>query len=217
MVVIAGVAGALAGCGSTGSVTMSPGESMNSAAARAGRDGIITMSPGAYPAQTVNTGSTGDCVTNSGHTAAVHVHAVVVGDAGDLGTDHREVGRVVEVDAGVAVGRVDDRVRNHGLLRAAQTVRAVDPQVTARPGHDEVVAGNSFGAVNYTPTSCVPSPTPRAMNISGRNLTVTGNTWSLRAFVYPGTGTVSGNSGAGTSGACSGYVWRDNTWTGGGC
>lgn len=59
---------------------------------------------------------------------------------------------------------------------------------------------------------------PRSLNISGHNITVRDNTWANnKAFVYPGTGTVTGNSGAGTSGACSSYSWSNNNWTQGGC
>ena len=82
----------------------------------------------------------------------------------------------------------------------------------------DVVSDNVFGPVNYVPTSCIPSPYPRAMNISGTHLTVRGNRFvGNQAFVYPGTGLVEGNAGPGTSGACSAYTWRANTWTGGGC
>lgn len=51
----------LAGCGSSGVVTAGPGESLNAAAKKAGRDGIVKLEAGTYPAQTINTGSTGDC------------------------------------------------------------------------------------------------------------------------------------------------------------
>lgn len=52
---------ALAGCGSTGVVTAGPGDNLSAAAKRAGRDGIVKLDAGSYPAQAINTGSTGDC------------------------------------------------------------------------------------------------------------------------------------------------------------
>lgn len=308
---------AVAGCGSTGGVTMNPGEAFNSAAQRAGKDGIIHVPSGTYPAQTVNTGTTGDCATRaadpantsncrtflvdpgakvkvgslriegagtaivaqrgdlrisgvytmSGSSENVLSGAIVTPGNGDPGVyiDHAtkfqlrnsEVTGVVDNDGvdvyGGPTGNHDVLIQDnyiHGVRVSASSCQHTDGvQVagTSGPGNygtiirgnriedidqnadiqmdtakgqvgtDERVENNTLGAVNYTPTSCVPSPTPRSLNISGNNLTVAGNKWSLKAFVYPGTGSVTGNSGAGTSGACSSYRWSGNAWTAGGC
>lgn len=314
MAVIAVAAGVFAGCGSTGQATMKPGESMNAAAARAGKDGIVFMDPGTYPAQTVNTGSTGDCVTNSGHTQDCRVFiakpgvrignlriegagtVVMAGHRGDLRIDGAyslsgaresvianavidpadgdpgvyldhvqdfalvgsEVTGVLDADGvdvyGGPTGSRDVVIRDndiHGMRITSSSCAHVDgiqSAGTSGPGNSritidrnhvwdvdqnaayqadsakgqvsdgDVVTDNVFGPVNNTPTSCVPTPYPRAMNVSGTNLTVRGNKFvGNRAFVYPGTGVVEGNSGPGTSGACSAYRWTANNWTGGGC
>lgn len=59
--VIAGSAGVLAGCGSTGTATMTPAETMNHAAARAGRDGSGTVTANRAPAPQFSGGA--DCST----------------------------------------------------------------------------------------------------------------------------------------------------------
>lgn len=303
---------ALAGCGSTGSVTMSPEESMNSAAARAGRDGIITMSPGAYPAQTVNTGTTGDCVTSSGHTADCRVFiakpgvrigslrmegagtVVMAGTRGDLRIDgaYSLSGAKESMIAGAVIDPADgdpgvylDHTTNfavvgseitgvtdndgvdvyggptgargtllrdnwiHGVrispsscqhtdgIQVAGTTgpgntgteirnntiedidQNADVQLDSNPsqrGTNEIVEGNTLGKVNYTPTSCVPTPYPRSITLSGNNLTVNDNDALQPFFVYPGSGSVTNNrapqpqmSGA----SCATYAFRGNVWS----
>lgn len=308
---------ALAGCGSTGAVTIKPGESLNAAAARAGKDGLVVLAPGDYPAQTVNTGTSGDCtahLTDPGNStdcrtflvpsgAAVHIGSLRIEGAGtaflanrgDLTIDgayslsgaSQSVirGAIIDPadgDPGVYLDHVSDfalvdsEVKGvtdndgvdiyggptgskntllqdndiHGVRVTANSCQHTDGvQVagTSGPGNtgtiirhnhiwdidqnadiqldtaptqvgtNEVIEGNTLGAVNYVVTSCVPSPNPRSLNVSGNNLRVTGNSWTLKAFVYPGSGRVESNSGAGTSGNCSGYAWNGNIWTGGGC
>lgn len=304
---------ALAGCGSTGTVTIRPGESFNAAAARAGRDGVVLLPAGTYAAQTVNTGSTGDCVTAalttkdcrvflaqpgvrignlrmegagtaftagtrgdytiagayslSGARESMIDNAVIDPPDGEPGVylDHvtdfqlsrSEVKGVLDNDGvdvyGGPTGSLRTRLLDndiHGVRLSANSCQHTDgiqSAGTSGPGNTgtvirgnriydvdqnadiqldtapsqvgtgETVEGNTLGAVNYVTTPCVPSPTPRSLNISGHGLTVRDNSWTLRAFVYPGTGPVSGNSGVGTSGACASYTWSSNQWTAGGC
>ncbi len=87
---------------------------------------------------------------------------------------------------------------------------------TSQRGTNEVVEGNTLGIVNDTPTSCVPTPYPRAITLSGINLLVKNNTAVLPFFVYPGSGSVVGNqapkpqmSGA----SCSTYAFSGNVWS----
>lgn len=305
------------GCGSTGAVTLQPGESLNAAAKRAGKDGIVHIPSGTWPAQTVNTGTTGDCATQAANPSQTRdcrtflvdpgskvslgnlriegagtailatrgdlriagvyslngasesmVSGAIIDPAnGDPGVylDHvtrfqlrnSEVTGVLDNDGvdvyGGPTGSRDTLIQdnwihgvrispnscqhtdgvqvagtsgpgNTGTIIRGNTIEDVDQNAaiqldsaSGQVGTDESVVDNTLGPVNYTPTSCVPSPNPRSINVSGRNFYMAGNVLRLKAFVYPGTGTVTGNRGVGTSGACSAYKWSGNTWTQGGC
>lgn len=306
----------LAGCGSTGVVTASPGESLNAAAKRAGRDGIVKLQAGSYPAQTVNTGTTGDCyaqrataqtrdcrtflvpqgakvkmgnlrVEGSGTALLAQRGDLEIAGLYTLGPSSENVvrGAIVDPaagDPGIFLGQAsrwavyDSEVKgvvdNDGVdvyagnagsndvlldglyvhdlslspdscqhVDAVQSAQTTGPPVnrltirnsrlegvqnagyqadTAKGGVGDgiVVEDNTIGPIAYVATSCIPTPYPRAMNVSGTNLTVRGNVFvGNKAFVYPGTGVVENNTGPGTSGACSGYAWRNNMWADGGC
>lgn len=309
------VAGALAGCGTTGSTTLKPGESLNSAAARAGKDGIVHIPAGTWPAQTVNTGTSGDCATRaadpaatrdcrtfivdhgakvtignlrmegagtailatrgdlringvyslSGATESVVSGAIITPGRGDPGVYLDHVTRfqlrdseVTGVDSndgvdiyGGPTGSKDVLIQDnliHNVSIAADSCQHTDgiqSAGTSGPGNtgtvirgntitniaqngliqldtakgqvgtNETVENNTLGTALYTPTSCVPNPSPRALNVSGNNLTVRGNVSTSGApfLVYPGTGLVENNTVPLTSGACSNYTWRGNRYT----
>lgn len=313
MAVIAVAAGVFAGCGSTGQATMKPGESMNAAAARAGKDGIVFMDPGVYSAQTVNTGSTGDCVTNSGHTADCRVFiakpgvrignlriegagtVVMAGTRGDLridgayslnGARESMIANAVidpaDGDPGVYLDHVTNfavvgseitgvrdndgidlygggpgvngaLVKNnyiHGVRLSAGSCQHTDgvqsAQTSGQPNRDirivgnhiwdidqnadiqldstpsgratgVTVEGNDLGAVNYTPTSCVPTPYPRSITLSGYDVRVNDNSAAQPFFVYPGSGSITGNRAPrpqfSGGASCSTYAFSGNVWS----
>lgn len=329
-------AAALAGCGSSGTgwyvsptgndsgscTKDQPCKTFNGAAAKAGKDPIIHVLPGAYPSQTVNTGSSGDCASRytDGQTANCRTFLATDGNvtigglkmdgagtallgqptkdsqgritgsnvkiSGAYGYGFREwVLKGVDVDPangdpGVYIDHATDfvlsesqvhgvvdndgidvyggatgnlRVRllqnyvhdvkitasscqhtdgiqvagttgpgNTGTVIRGNTIDDIDQNAaiqldtaTSQVGTGEVIENNVFGAIHATKTSCVPSPSPRALNVSGHQLTVRGNVSNQGApfLVYPGTGTVSGNTVPLTSGNCSSYSWSNNVYT----
>jgi len=307
------VAGLAAGCGSTGTVTIKPGESLNAAAARAGRDGIVLLPAGSYPGQTVNTGSTGDCFTHRADLKTTDCRTfiaqgdvsignlriegrgtAILGERGKLriaglytlGPSAQNVvkGAVVDPaagDPGIYLGQasdwaiVDTEVKGvvdndgvdvyggnagssdvlldglyiHGVritpdscqhtdgVQVAGTTGPPANRVTIRNsriedvdqnadiqldsssggrGTGHVVEGNTLGAVNYVTTSCVPTPYPRSITLAGNQVQVVGNVAAQPFFVYPGSGSVTGNRAPApqfSGGAsCSTYVFSGNVW-----
>lgn len=313
MAVVAVAAGGFAGCGSTGQATMKPGESMNAAAAKAGRDGIVFMDPGTYPAQTVNTGNSGDCVTNSGHTQDCRVFiakpgvrignlriegagtVVMAGHRGDLRIDgaYSLSGARESVIANAVIDPADgdpgvylDHVTNfavvgseitgvrdndgldlygggpgvngalvknndiHGVRLSANSCQHTDgvqsAQTSGQPNRNiqivgnhiwdidqnadiqldstpsgratgVTVEGNDLGTVNYTPTTCVPTPYPRSITLSGYQVAVRDNSAAQPFFVYPGSGSITGNRAPrpqfSGGASCSTYAFGGNVWS----
>lgn len=306
----------IAGCGSTGAVTMTPAESMNHAAQRAGRDGLIVMGDGTYPAQTVNTGSSGDCYTRradlktadcrtflvpqggrvrvgnlriegagtaivarrgdlridgayslNGAAESMIRGAIITPGPGDPGVylDHvtrfalidSEVTGVLDNDAvdlyGGGPGVNGALIENndiHGVRISPDSCQHTDgvqsAQTSGQPNRDirivgnhiwdvdqnaaiqldstpsgratgVVVEGNDLGTVNYTPTSCVPTPYPRSITLSGYEVAVRDNTAAQPFFVYPGSGSITANRAPApqfSGGAsCSTYAFRRNVWS----
>jgi len=72
---------------------------------------------------------------------------------------------------------------NTGTIIRGNTIEDIDQNsdvqldsATSQRGTNESVAGNTLGVVHDTPTSCVPTPYPRSITLSGINLTVRDNT-----------------------------------------
>lgn len=306
----------IAGCGSTGTVTMTPAETMSHAAQRAGRDGLILMGDGTYPAQTVDTGTTGDCYARRddlgtsdcrtflvpqgsqvriGNLRIEGAGTAIVARRGDLRIDGAyslngasdstirgatitpapgdpgvyldHVTRFALIDSEVTGVRDNDGVDVYGGTTGSRDVlienndihgvrispdscqhtdgiqvagtsgpgntgtvirnnriydidQNADVQLDSNPpqrGTDETVEGNQLGTVNYTPTSCVPTPYPRSITLAGNRLTVRDNDAAQPFFVYPGSGTVTANRAPApqfSGGAsCSTYAFSGNVWS----
>lgn len=306
----------LAGCGSTGVVTIGPGESLNAAAKRAGRDGIVKLQTGTYPAQTINTGTTGDCYTRRldaqtrdcrtflvpqgehvrlGNLRVEGAGTAILATRGDLeiaglytlGPSSENVvrGAIVDPadgDPGIYLGQAsrwavyDTEVKgvtdNDGVdiyggnaggsdvlldglavhdvhitpascqhtdgIQVAGTTGPPQNRVTITNSHvydvdqnadiqldstpegrgaGHVITGNILDTVRYTPTSCVPTPYPRSVTLSGNQIRVEGNTAAQPFFVYPGSGSVSANHAPApqfSGGAsCSTYAFSANVWS----
>jgi len=292
-----------------------PCKTMNGTAAKKAKAGVtISMKPGTYAAQTVNTGSGGDCTTHLGDPSAttncrrfvaqpgVHIgnlqvsgsgtwitaakrgdllidgaysfggtqdvieNAIVDPGDGDPGVylDHvtdftltgSEVKGVTDNDGvdvyGGATGSLNTRIigneihdvnitpsscqhtdgvqvagtsgpgntgtqiRNNNIYDIDQNADIQLDSATSQRGTNEVVEGNTLGTVNYVTTSCVPTPYPRSITLSGISLSVRNNTAVQPFFVYPGSGSVTGNRAPAPqfSGAsCSTYAFSANVWS----
>lgn len=284
------------------------------AAKRAGKDGIVKLEAGTYPAQTINTGTTGDCYTHrlDLKTAdcrtimvpqGVKVHLgnlriegagtallatrgdLTVGGLYTLGPSSENVvrGAIIDPgdgDPGIYLGQASkwavydtevkgvrnadgvdvyagnagsadvllDGVYVHDLSLSPDSCQHVDAvqsaQTTGPPvnrltirssrlegvqnadiqldssssgrGTGHLIEGNTLGTVRYTPTSCVPTPYPRSITLSGDQIQVAGNMAAQPFFVYPGSGSVTGNSAPApqfSGGAsCSTYTFSGNVW-----
>ena len=95
-----------------------------------------------------------------------------------------------------------------------------DIQLDSNPsqrGTNERITDNELGTVNYTPTSCVPTPYPRSVTLAGNNLTVSGNTALQPFFVYPGSGSITANHAPepqfSGGASCSTYAFSGNVWS----
>jgi len=306
----------LAGCGSTGVVTIGPGESLNAAAKRAGRDGIVKLEAGTYPAQTVNTGTMGDCYTQRataqtrdcrtflvpqgakvrmGNLRIEGSGTALLAQRGDLtidglytlGPSSENVvrGAVIDPadgDPGIYLGQAsrwaiyDSEVKgvtdNDGVdiyggnaggsdvlldglavhdvhitpascqhtdgVQVAGTTgppqnavtitnshvydvdQNADIQLDSTPegrGAGHVIAGNTLDTVRYVATSCVPTPYPRSVTLSGNQIRVENNVAAQPFFVYPGSGSVTANRAPApqfSGGAsCSTYLFSANVWS----
>lgn len=86
-----------------------------------------------------------------------------------------------------------------------------------RRGTGHVIQGNTLGTVNYVTTSCVPTPYPRSITLSGNEIRVANNAAKQPFFVYPGSGSVAGNNAPApqfSGGAsCSTYAFTNNVWS----
>jgi len=122
----------------------------------------------------------------------------------------------VQVAGTSGPGNTGTQIRNNHIYDIDQNADIQLDSATSQRGTNEIVEGNNLGTVNYVTTSCVPTPYPRAITLSGINLSVRNNTAVQPFFVYPGSGSVTGNrapqpqmSGA----SCSTYAFSGNVWS----